>query len=179
MTTYSFATMSSDAACSVCGGTHGEIPFAFGAEAPYVYWTVPEAERSRRTLLSSDQCVIDDRHFFVRGNLEVAIRDGGPGEAFLWGVWVSLSETNFFRMADLWNDEGRVSEPPYFGWLSTQLPGYPETLNLKTHVHTRQVGERPLVTLEPTDHPLAVEQREGISRERARAIAEVLWHGGG
>ncbi|MBL9127845.1 MAG: DUF2199 domain-containing protein [Verrucomicrobiales bacterium] len=171
--------MSSGASCSVCGGIHDELPFAFGAEAPDIYWSVPEGERSRRTLLSSDQCVVDDRHFYVRACLEVPIRDAEPGAVFSWGVWVSLSETNFERMADLWTDAKRTSEPPYFGWLSTRLPGYPETLNLKTNVHTRPVGERPFVELEPTDHPLAVEQREGITRDRARAIAEVLWHGGG
>ncbi|MGW1264432.1 DUF2199 domain-containing protein [Streptomyces drozdowiczii] len=33
------------------------------------------------------------------------------------------------------------------------------TLNLKTRVHTRPVGDRPFVELEPTDHPLAIEQR--------------------
>jgi hypothetical protein len=31
---------------------------------------------------------------------------------------------------------------------------------LKTNVHTRARGLRPTVELEPTDHPLAVEQRE-------------------
>jgi hypothetical protein len=32
------------------------------------------------------------------------------------------------------------------------------------------------VELEPTDHPLAVEQREGISEARAREIAESVLH---
>jgi hypothetical protein len=30
------------------------------------------------------------------------------------------------------------------------------------------------VVLEPTDHPLAVEQQDGISIERVREIAELL-----
>ena len=35
------------------------------------------------------------------------------------------------------------------------------------------------VELEPTDHPLAVEQREGITMERVKHIAHfVLGHGG-
>lgn len=71
---------------------------------------------------------------------------------------------------------GRESEPPFFGWLSTALPLYPETLHLKTHVHTRLVGQRPFIELEPTDHPLAVEQRDGITMERVREIAEALLH---
>ncbi|WP_018655369.1 DUF2199 domain-containing protein [Actinomadura flavalba] len=71
----------------------------------------------------------------------------------------------------------REEEPPYFGWLSTELPCYDvSALSLKTHVHTRPVGVRPLVELEATGHPLAVEQREGITPERVRTFAEHLLH---
>ncbi len=59
---------------------------------------------------------------------------------------------------------------------STTLPVYPSTLSLKTHVHTRPVGVRPFVELEPTDHPLAVELRTGIAMQRVREIAGVLLH---
>ncbi|MFE6856425.1 DUF2199 domain-containing protein, partial [Streptomyces sp. NPDC057674] len=65
----------------------------------------------------------------------------------------------------------------YFGWLSTELSLYsPSTINLKTHVHTRPVGHRPRIELEPTDHPLAVEQRTGITLARVREIAETVLH---
>jgi hypothetical protein len=50
----------------------------------------------------------------------------------------------------------------------------PSTLNLKTNVHTQPVGLRPLVELEPTDHPLAVEQRDGITVARVQEFAERL-----
>ena len=66
-----------------------------------------------------------------------------------------------------------------FGWLMADLPTYePTTLNLKTMVQTRPLGLRPLVELEPTDHPLAVEQREGITVARVQSIAEQLLHAG-
>ena len=87
-----------------------------------------------------------------------------------------MSEKNFDRAHKLWKTAGRESEPPYFGWLSTALPGYPETLLLKTSVHTRAVGRRPFVELEPTDHPLAVEQRTGITWDRVQEIAELVLH---
>ncbi|MEU6973410.1 DUF2199 domain-containing protein [Kitasatospora aureofaciens] len=39
--------------------------------------------------------------------------------------------------------EGRETEPPYFGWLTTELPIYsPSTLNPKKMAHTRPIGER-------------------------------------
>lgn len=72
--------------------------------------------------------------------------------------------------------EGRESESPYFGWLVNSILGYPETASLKTHVHTQPVGLRPLIALEPTDHPLAVAQREGITMARVQEIVERVMH---
>jgi hypothetical protein len=92
------------------------------------------------------------------------------------GVWVSLSEANFERMSELWETLGRENEPAYFSWLSTSVPCYPDTLNLKAHVHNRPLGERPLVELEPTEHPLAVEQRDGITMARVKEIVECVMH---
>ena len=66
---------------------------------------------------------------------------------------------------------------PFFGWLCTSLPAYPETLHLKTMVHLRDYGIRPYVELEATDHPLAVEQRNGITMERVQEIVDLVEHG--
>jgi hypothetical protein len=54
--------------------------------------------------------------------------------------------------------------------------GYPDTLNLKAHVHNRELGVVPFIELEPTDHPLAIEQREGITMERVKDIAQLYLH---
>ena len=45
-------------------------------------------------------------------------------------------------------------------------------------LHVREYPMRPWVELEPTDHPLAVVQREGMSRVDAIALAERLLHPG-
>jgi hypothetical protein len=148
----------------------------YSAPAPYV-WD-PAFADAPDSLLSSDQCVIKAQHYFVRGLIEIPVV--GSDDVFSWGVWVSLSRESFSRSTDLWDTPGRESEQPYFGWLSTELPIYmPSTINLKTHVRTRPVGERPFIELEPTEHPLAIEQRNGITRERVREIAEAVLHSTG
>lgn len=147
----------------------------YGAPAPVSWEAVPPGERARRGELSSDQCVIDDQFFFVLGRLEIPVT--GLAEPFCWLVWVSLSEENFMRTCEMWETEGRESEPPYFGRLNTSLPCHPNTLDLKTHVQTRPVGQRPSVILEPAEHPLAVEQRNGITPARVRELAECVLHG--
>lgn len=132
------------------------------------------AQRRSRGELSSDQCVIEPDRFFIRGSLELPVVDGtGP---FVWDVWVSLSATNFKRASDRWYDPNRTEEPPYFGWLCNNIIGYPDTLSLKTNVHTREVGIRPYIELQPNDHPLAVEQRERITTARVIEIAETAMH---
>jgi hypothetical protein len=151
------------------------MPMSYGANAP-AYWDSPLAN-DESSMIDQEQCVIKAEHFFIRGRLVIPVAHAPPGTEFDWGVWVSLSRSSFTRALSLWTTSGREQEPPYFGWLSTDLPLYqPSTLQLKTHVHTQAVGKRPLVELEPTDHPLAVEQRTGITLERVQEIAETLLH---
>jgi hypothetical protein len=92
----------------------------------------------------------------------------------VWGVWVSVSQKSFERIDELWNAEEVENEPPFFGWLCNALKPYPSTQSLKTHLHLRGGGIRPFIELEQTDHPLAVEQREGITLARVEELAAIL-----
>jgi hypothetical protein len=161
--------------CGRCSEVHRDPPMAYGAAAPLPWFGIPEAERGRRAELTPDLCLIDGKHGYVVGNLELPVH--GQRTPFSWDVWVSLSPENFRRTLAHWERPDRVTEPAYFGWVSTSLPGYPQTLNLKAKVVTRAVGVRPRIELEPTDHPLAVEQRRGITMARVREIAETILHG--
>ena len=159
--------------CATCGQIHSE-GLSPVWDYPLPYLEVPEHKRVKRCFLTTDTCVIDDEDFFVRGCLEIPVID--EDKPFVWGVWTSLSRTNFFRFEELYDVASRSSEPPMFGWFAVSIPGYPETLSLKTMVHLRDDGMRPFVELEPTDHPLAIEQRNGIDKMRVGEICEVLFH---
>ena len=162
--------------CSSCGEWHDELPLDYGADLPNLVYEIPVEERDTRVISNEDFCVMDGQYYFVRGVIEMPIQ--GQEQKFGWGVWVSLSEKNFNRMTGLLNTPGREHEPPYFGWLCTALP-YPEsTLNLKTHVHTQPVGIRPAIEIEPTSHPLSLEQQQGMTIQRVEEIAERMLHAG-
>ncbi|MFG6414595.1 DUF2199 domain-containing protein [Roseateles sp. DC23W] len=161
--------------CATCGEYHNELPMCLGAPAPPLWNSLSETERGENSGLSSDQCVIRGEHFFVLGRLLLPVIDGP--DSFVWLVWVSLSEASFRRVNELWEQEGRESEPPYFGWLQSALPYQPTTLSLKTSVQTSPAGERPVVTLEASDHPLFIEQRDGITMARVQEIVEAALHG--
>lgn len=128
-------------------------------------------------MLKDETCVMDGEHFFVRGNLTLPVVD--RSDPFVWGVWTSLSRASFDRMIMRWDDPGREEDPSFFGWLSSELSHVYglSTLNLKLQVHTQPVGVRPTLELEPTQHPLAREQRNGIHWARVEQIAEMLHHG--
>ncbi len=159
--------------CHSCGELHHGMP-SFGAGAPLSYFAIPEEERSRRCHLGEDDCVIDDTDYFVRGCIEIPVH--GEEEPFTWGAWVSLSEKNYWVWNDSFTETERSHLGPFFGWLNAWLKPYPETMNLKTRLHLRDNGIRPSIELEPTDHPLALEQRNGISVDRVSEIYSMMVH---
>ncbi len=159
--------------CSRCGATH-DLPMSVAFEAPVSWYGIPASERPQRAVLDEELCVIDRQHFCIKGRICIPVHHSP--DMFEWVVWVSLSEANFRRAIAVWEQPEREAELPYFGWLSSVIPSYPSTLNLKTNVHTRPPGERPTIELEPTDHPLAVEQRTGISLARVHEIVEAVLH---
>lgn len=161
--------------CSTCGQYHEDLPMCLGAPAPAAWFAIPEQEREERCLLSSDQCVIDDTHYFLLGRLEIPVH--GSDEPFVWLSWVSVSEANFKRASELWRTPGRESEPPYFAWLQSALPYPGGTLSLRGALLTQPVGNRPLIALEASDHPLYLEQSQGITRDRVQEIVEAALHG--
>ena len=153
---------------------HEEMPLAWGPDAPDSWGEIPIGDRKRRGNVTSDTCVIDGELYFVRGCLDIPILQ--TDDHFRWLVWVSVSRKSFKQMRGLRRLIFRQRHDPIFGWLNTTLPYQESTFNLKTNLHWRGPGIRPFVELEPTDHTLAREQREGIRLERAHELASNLLH---
>jgi len=161
--------------CSTCGKVHEGLPLSFAADAPDMYANMNRSERDVRCVHGSDQYIIDEKWFFVRGCLEIPIIDSS--EVFLWGLWASVCEDVFDEISESWELVGREkSRGPFKGRLGNSLAEYPETLNLKLRIMLRPVGERPLFLIEEAGHPLAIEQSSGVARERALAMAALLLH---
>ncbi len=160
--------------CSCCGEVHEGSP-SFGFEAPSPYLEQPEPAQ-KAGHLGEDLCHYEDGdgpQYFVRAVLEVPI--DGVAEPFLWGVWVSLSKSSYDRYVETCDDPDPTD--CYFGWFCNYLPAYPNTYALKTQVHPRTGGVRPWIELEDADHPLCQDYHQGISVQRAQALAEAVMHG--
>ncbi|WP_170149466.1 DUF2199 domain-containing protein [Rhodoplanes roseus] len=145
--------------CRCCGQPQEGLPLAWGSPTPGPYDALPDGERESRAVINADCCIIDDREFYIRGLIVLPII--GRPEDFQWIVWCSVSEDDYQRLGESWDDPDRARTAPVVTWLASALSSYePGTLGLKAMLHVRDPGLAPLVELEPTDHPLAVEQRE-------------------
>lgn len=158
----------------VCAGCYDEIRKdntrrEKGTAEPFMEADSPSLmEDALAGATRTEETLVADGDHFVRVCLELPVTDGsGP---LVYGVWVTLSEENFAEFTSRLKAPDRFQDGPYFGWFSNSLPGWPETLELKTRVHLRPPPLRPVIELEPTDHPLAVAQREGLSPERWRVL---------
>lgn len=161
--------------CKTCGAVHPERPTCFGFEMPAVVSQLSDAERARRVAISSDQCILDDEHYFILGTLDLPIQ--GSDEVLRWIAWSTLSRISFERADELWTVDGRESEPPYFGWLSNRIPGFPDSLHIKVLVHTEPLGCRPRFEVVEDRHPLGDAQRRGITGEKADELIHVAQFG--
>jgi len=165
--------MSDSYICACCGKEHFETPFSFAADYPDNYANMPREERDARAIISSDQCVIDDKEFWLRGCLEIPIH--GQEEPFLWGVWANLRQEDFDLITEHWETVGRENMiGPFKGRLGNSLSLYPETANLRLTLQIRPFGLRPLFVVDDQDHPIYQEQTEGISLEKAREYSCLL-----
>jgi hypothetical protein len=161
--------------CSRCGETHKDVPLSFAADFPDAYANMNEQDRTERAECSSDQCIIDDEIFAVRGLIEIPIH--GQDDPFLWGAWARLHRDNFIEIQESWQELGReLRRGPFKGRLANELSPYPDSLNLKLSVVVQPVGSRPLFILEESHH-LTVQQQQGIALKEAQQMASNLLHG--
>jgi Uncharacterized protein conserved in bacteria len=158
--------------CTCCDQVYDELPLCFGAEAPGFCNTIPVSEREQRIEFEKSLCVVDKKHFFHRGRLIIPIID--HDNQLIFDVWTSISEKNFERRMDLWNNPDRTSEPPYFGWLDTIVPGYRNTLNLKTMAQEQEPGTIPDIYVTENDHPLSIDQQKGITMNKVLDIVSII-----
>ena len=158
--------------CECCGLEYDQMPLCFGTDYPDYYFSIPPKERAGRIELKESLCVIDEKHFFHRGRLTIPIVD--YEEDLIFNVWTSISEDNFGLRMDLWEDQNRINQEPYLGWLQTHVPTYGDTLNKKTIAIENEVGLIPTIQMTEENHKLTIDQETGISFETAKVIVNQI-----
>ncbi len=166
--------------CSICGARHEGVPLSWGFDEP-IYWGWLDDASRAEGFCDANVCWYrfeNEQSYFVRGTIEIPIVDGTSEDekSFVIGAWTSLSKTNMEWYLANWEAAPSEQEASWFGWLSNRIPVYEDTLNLKVDVHVRGENLRPLIEVQRDAHQLARDQHEGITRERAYALAERWLH---
>ncbi|WP_170771281.1 DUF2199 domain-containing protein [Ruegeria lacuscaerulensis] len=159
--------------CKTCGERHEGLP-SFGPEAPLSYAVLDEEDQKSRAELGTDDCIIDDQYYFVRGRLQLPII--GQTEPFVWLVWCSLSLDSYAQWREMFGEKKRAHVGQFFGWLNVQLPFYEDTLNFATSVQLVDAGSRPLVIVQEADNQLYFDQRDGLSQAKVEMMVHDLLH---
>jgi len=158
--------------CACCGKEYDKLSFAYALDEPDNWGAVPREERHYRGVLGSDSCVIDQKEFYVRGRIVIPVI--GFDEPFIWGCWALVSKESFERFGQLWSVEVREHEPPFPAEIANDIPLYPTTVGLACKVAMKNARKRPSFMIAPDDHPLAIEQRNGITLDRVKEIAALV-----
>jgi len=148
--------------CNCCGKIYDNIPMTFGNDYPAFYYSIPDDEIENRIEYQKSLCVIDEKYFFHRVRLEIPILD--YSENLNFDIWTTISEENFIKRNDDWNNSERTDNEPYFGWL--------ETFHLETISRENEVGLIPSLEIIDENHPLYFDQQNGITLEKAQKIVQ-------
>jgi len=92
-----------------------------------------------RADIGSDQCIIDQKWFFIRGCLDIPVVDSP--EPFVWGLWALVREEVYDEISDTWEKTGREKvQGPFKGRLANSLSVYADISFIQAHVCVH-VGE--------------------------------------
>jgi len=166
--------------CATCGGLHDLLSLEPSFQRPDAYVAIPPSQRPRLTFGSKDACGIRspngrERHYYLR--VLVPFKVFELESPVSWGVWAEVSEKDYHRAAELWNDPKQSQEPAFPGRLANALPGYENSLDITGFISLIDPTTIPKMRLaSPEDHPFVVEQRTGVSSARLADWLAPMFH---
>ncbi|HLY26573.1 MAG TPA: DUF2199 domain-containing protein [Aggregatilineales bacterium] len=151
--------------CPECGKIHdlsqAALVFRMPRHVAELRREIGKEEFAARVQMNDDLCCIDEKLYFIRGVLEVPVKE--LDATFEWGLWALVDQVDFNHYVELWDADIDEHEPPFTGWLSGSPPEYPESDMAEVVIHMRSNGMRPMFMISASDQPLGIAQREGIT----------------
>ena len=156
----------------------------FFCAAPDDYEALDATEKSNRAKLSADLCCIEKTSkYYVRALLELHLqqphgsrasnRDSGRQITITWGLWVSVSSSDFEKYVNNWNNNDSFS---FNGTLNNNMPEYNNCVGAPVTVTTRPGGFRPLISMDSGDSTLAKEFHSGVTVEKLSSLIGFVFH---
>jgi hypothetical protein len=170
-----------DTRCAFCGKEHDISDTEPSFRRPDAVISIPPEERGFRVIDDDHACAVRDladtsRQYFLRVLMPFEV--AGRSSPCSWGIWVEVSERDHEVTRALWDDPNQHLQPPFFGRLANRIWDYPSTLGLRGWVQLQSPTLIPTFLLEPSDHPLAVEQKDGVTEEKVLQWLQPILHPG-
>lgn len=155
--------------CPSCTEIHHGFP-ALAYSLPEAIFQLSAEEKVGRAVVSSDLCILDDEHYFIRCVLPVSVN--GYEEEFEYGPWVEVNAEDFSRYSVWFNLGVSPGWRSIEGRLANALPASTtSTLGIRCKVVLPDDEDnRPFVQISETAHPLYDEQAHGMPITRATQL---------
>ena len=160
--------------CSVCGAFHAERMLDIRFGLPDSIHNLNDGDRERRAWIADDFAVLDDSRFYVRGLLEIPIPE--LEARFGYGVWLEVEQADFAEVLEHWQDPEQSAFAPTPGLLANEVAPYVATNGLPARLQPISADLLPTVELMDSTHPLALDQRRGISAPESDRLAATVLH---
>lgn len=165
--------------CTVCGESHPWPTLHHAVFLPKAYLEIPERQRQFRGRLDSERghVVIDNRHAFLRSELQIPVRDSDRAVIFKTWMQVAMPQARF--LADRWRQvHNKEPVPPFPAVMNDELPGYKKTQGLRALLEAQSSEIPPRVQILESRNQLYLDQRDGLDAEGLRRVASALVHAG-
>ncbi len=160
--------------CSSCGKEHAGLPTDWGFKLPDVVFSLSYLDKYRRSRSNADLCTLDESRYFLRGLLPVPL--SGQDDEFSWGIWVEIDKPIHDLYLSHYNDD-LSGEHPALGFIANAIPAFSGLGSEPVEIRFSDAKSRPSFYLLPSSaHPLAAEQRSGISPHRHHQYLEACGH---
>jgi hypothetical protein len=157
--------------CASCDQLHEGLP-DLTFEMPDMCFDIGEKLRAERVLLTSDFCILDGRHYFVRCVMEAPVH--GFSQRFGWGIWCKVDWKAYKLCWDRFEENDNEIMAPLQGTLANNLRHYPDTLGRACTIYLQNDRMRPVAYLDNSEHPLGAHQANGMTLEEAISQAREI-----
>jgi hypothetical protein len=135
-----------------------------------------------RTFISESYCVWRGQNFAMRMRLPLQMRGASPA-AFMYTVWAAVERADLQAYIAAKAQNTLRNDARFPARLVSRIAGHHDTVNLMGLAFQQEDGWPPLLLLAGTqpytnrpDHPLLLEQRQGIGLDRALELFAAYGH---
>lgn len=157
--------------CSCCGKMIPISDLELSFERPDEIANLSSEEKDERCERSGDFYILDDERYFIRCVIPLPVHECENYYAI--GAWAEVSQSNYQKIWQLWDDENQCNEDPFSGVLANNIPLTDNSHNCSIAIRLN-LKTRPHIIIADETCSLFQEQECGISIHRANEYSDTI-----